>query len=70
MLSKLKGFKTYAVAACLAAVAALNGASVDNVTDVVTHNAAEAGAVLAAGVAFGRAIVALFNKLRKDGVIR
>lgn len=70
MLQKLNGYKTYIVAALAGAIAAINGAGLDNVADVVQHNAPEAGVVLAAGIALGRAVVALFGKLRTDGVIR
>lgn len=68
-MSKLKGLKTYAIAALLAVAAYLGGASPDDTVAVVQANAPEAAAVLAAGVALGRAIVALFGKLRTEGVI-
>lgn len=70
MLARIKGFKVYIVAALIALVAILTGGSPEDAAKAAQSHSPELALVLAAGVALGRALVALFGKLRADGVIQ
>lgn len=70
MLARLKGFKVYLIAALVALVALLTGGTPEDAATAASGQDPEFGLVLAAGIAFGRALVSLFASLRNRGVIQ
>lgn len=70
LLTALKGFKVYLIAALVALVSLLSGGSPEDAANAATAQNAELGLVLAAGIAFGRALVSLFAAARARGVIQ
>lgn len=70
MFDKLKGFKVYLIAALVAVVSLLTGGTPEAAAAAAGHQAPEAGLLLAAGIAFGRAAVSFFAAMRERGLIQ